>query len=246
MADAFLGVVRVLSVWGVMGDLIATPLNEAGPDFPNRLIMLMSPYAGWGSRFDGNTAARWAQVALAVTYAEEVTEEVRQSVIDALLHIVSNNCLISYNGCSFTFNFSRASPILPELWAWLKEQPPLPPICSGRMMGTQAHAVRRVRELGDVEILKSYLFLVWSEWNGIDQGGFTEMCAAIGKELGRNGMGCHREVLITRLDHILGQLDSGLEHLRKQNPTLDEDHIPTARKQYGKLRDVLVGVNEEA
>ena len=72
------------------------------------------------------------------------------------------------------------------------------------------------------------------------------MCTSIREDLGGIGMGGHREVLIKRLDHVLGQLDSGLEHLRQQRPLLNENHIPQARKEYGDLREVLLAVNKEA
>jgi len=229
MMDALLGVVRVPNVGEFMAEPIATLLREAGPDFPNRVMTLMSPHADWlylGR--NANTVTRWAEAALAVSYSEEVG----QSVIDALLQIARNKSL---------------QPYIPvDIWAWLKKRPSLPPICEGRWVGTMAYVVCWVRELGDVEILESYFLLVWSEWNTIYPWGFTEMCTAIREDLCGIGMGSHREVLIKRLDHVLGQLDSGLEHLRQQSPLLHENHIPRARKEYGDLREVLLEVNKEA
>jgi len=102
-----------------------------------------------------------------------------------------------------------------------------------------------VRELGDVEILESYFLLVWSEWNYIRDLG--EMIDSIRGDFGPGiGVGHHREVLIERLDHVLGQLDRGLEHLRKHNPNLEAHNISTAEKDYGRLRDVLLEVDREA
>jgi len=48
MTDALLGVVRVPNVRKFMVQPIATLLGEAGPDFPNRVMTLMSPHADCG------------------------------------------------------------------------------------------------------------------------------------------------------------------------------------------------------
>jgi len=189
----------------------------------------MSPYADWGPESNRNTVTRWTEAVLAVPC---YTEEVGQRVVDALLQIASNIYI---------------QPYIPvNIWAWLKKRPSLPPVCSGRKMGTWHHVIPRVRQLGDIEILESYLLLVWSEWNVAYQGGFIEMCTSIREDLGGIGMGCHREVLINRLDYVLGQLDRGLEHLKQRNPLLGEDHIPEARIQYEGLREVLLEVGREA
>jgi len=228
MTDAFLGVVRVPNVGKFMAKPISTLLREAGPDFPNRVIILTSPHADWGQEPNTNTITRWAEAALAVPY----TWEVGRSVVDALLQIASNNSL---------------QPYIPvTIWAWLKRRPSLPPICTGRKMGAWARVILKVRELGDVEILESYFLLVWSEWNVIYQAGFTEMCTAIREDFGGIGMRCHREVLVKRLNHVLGQLDWGSRYLKQQNPSLGERHIPAAREQYRKLKEVLLEVDKEA
>jgi len=228
MADACLGVIRVPDMWMSLGRQITALLDEGGPDFPNRLVTLMFPYAHWRYGPGTNTVTRWAEAALAVPY----TEEVGQSVVDALLQIAS-----------YTF----LQPYIPvDIWAWLKKQPTLPPICRGRRMRTVEPVVRRVRELRDIEILESYLLLVWSEWNSAPPDGFTEMRTSIREDLGGIWMERHREVLIKRLDHVLGQLDMGLGHLREPRPLLDEDHIRKARVQYEELREVLLEVDKGA
>jgi len=228
MTDAFLGVVRVQNVGEFMAQPIARLLGEAGPDFPNRVMTLMSPHADWWRRGpNANTVTRWAEAALAVPYSEEIC----QSVVDTLLQIASNGHL---------------EPFIPvSMWAWLKKRPSLPPICYGRKKGAWGCVVRRVRELGDVEILESYFLLVWSEWNHIYVG-LPEMYASIRKDLGGIGMGRHREVLIKRLDHILEQLDMGLGHLQEQNPLLGGDHILEAREQYRELKGMLLKADREA
>ena len=56
-------------------------------------------------------------------------------------------------------------------------------------------------------------------------------------------MGHHRIGLVQRLDRILAQLNLGLEHLRRDKPHLQEYEVQRIRAQYGKLKDVLLGVN---
>ena len=67
----------------------------------------------------------------------------------------------------------------------------------------------RVRALGDVEILKSYLFLVWSKRGPIDddRGGLAEMRTLLQEDVSGIEMGHHREELVERLDHVLQGLD---------------------------------------
>ena len=72
------------------------------------------------------------------------------------------------------------------------------------------------------------------------------MCISIREDFGGIGMWRHREVLTERLDHVLGRLDLGLEHLRQQKPSLGEDHIQRARGQYGGLKEELLEVDKEA
>ena len=227
MVDAYLGVIR--TQWG--RDFVARPITtlfgNAGPDFPNRAMALLSPYVNWET-VNTDVITRWASAASAVPY----TEEVGQSVVDTLLQIASN---------------ARLQPHIPvDIWTWLKKLPSLPPGCWGRKWGTKDHVVRRVRELRDVEILESYFLLVWSEWNIIHSDGLGEMCTSIGKDLCGIGMRHHREVLIKRLDHVLGELDRGWKCLKQHGLELDEQDIYKARKQYGKLKKLLLEADREA
>ena len=186
MADAFLNIARVPNVGTIMTLPMAKLLGAPGPDFPNRIMTLMPPDGDWGPEFNAKIVTGWVN-AVADTYTE-----VGQSVVDTLLQIAANSFLQPY------------IPI--GIWAWLKDLPPLPPICRGWSMGTRRDVVCGVRRLEDVEILESYFLLVWSEWSVIYPEGSIEMCTAIREDLGGIGMGRHREVLIRRLDHVLGQL----------------------------------------
>lgn len=228
MVDAYLGIIKVLGGGGAIIQPIVTLFNEAIPDPPNRVVTLMSPHVPWTWWSNEDTVAWWAAAASATPY----TGEVGRSVVDTLLQIASNASLTPY------ISFS--------IWAWLKKQPSLPPICHGRSVGTKNHVVHRVRELGNVDILESYLLLVWSEWDTISAEGFAEMCTSIREDLGGIWMGHHREVLIKRLDSVLGQLDRGLGHLKQYKTTLTEYDIVTAKQQYRKLKDALLEVDREA
>lgn len=83
-----------------------------------------------------------------------------------------------------------------------------PPFFPRRSKGAEGGVVRQVRALKDLELLKSYLLLVWSEWVYIDDpsGGLAEMQATIREDFGGIGMWRHRKDLIKRLDHVLWRL----------------------------------------
>ena len=230
--DAYFGILEAPKVKDFVARQIATLLDEAGPTSPNWTVTLVLPYADWGlsiTRSPRDIVTRWAEVASTVPY----TEEFGQSVVDTLLQIACDDLL---------------QPYIPvDIWAWLKQRPSLPPICDGRSEGTTSEVVRRVRELGNVEILESYFLLVWSEWDYIYSKGLTEMCTSIREDLGGIGMGRHREILIKRLDDVLGELATRwLGHFRQHIPSLDQGDITVATKQYGELKEVLLEVDKEA
>jgi hypothetical protein len=138
---------------------------------------------------------QWAAAASAVPY----TDEIGQSVADTLLHIASNTSL---------------QPHIPiDMWSWLRKSPSLPPICAGRYYGSHSDVVRIVQGLGDIETLTAYLLLVWSEWQY--QYAIEEMCALIRNDFSGIRMGYHRKKLLQHLDHVLGQLELGTEHLQQ-------------------------------
>lgn len=233
MIDAFLGVVRAsgsrMSLWHAIRPFIPTLFNEASP----RTIVLTSPHIPWHSDLHDkeNVVNRWeaAVAASVVPYKEEIG----QSVTDVLLHIASVDALQP--------NIHTSS------WSWLNKRPSLPPICLGRPMGTKKCVIRRVRKLGDIEILKSYFLLVWSEWDSIGwSDGAAEMRDSIRKEFGGIGMGNHRDDLIKHLDHVLGELDRGLGYLKQHRLWIDEDDVRRAKDQYGRLKEVLLEVDRGA
>jgi len=173
-------------------------------------------------------------------------------VVDALLQIASVGDL---------------NPHIPvDLWAWLKRQSSLPPVCSRRSAGTTYEAVRKIRELGDVEILKSHLLLVWSEWVFIPPSGFTEMRTSIREDLAGIGMFRHREVLMEGLDRVIAGIgteghqevlaerlsfdiqlfDREAGHYSRDNVFTGAFRVLEARGQYGVLEGVLLNVDRRA
>ena len=224
MLVAILHVVRISKmqpfVWHHIRPFVGTLVSDASPN----AVVLMSPHLFRDSTKDKEgLVQRWVAATSAATY----TEEVGQSVVDMLLQIASEDKLVPY--------------IPADLWSWLTKRPSLPPICRGRFLGTRGSIVEVVRALKDTEVLKSYLLLVWSEWDYLYDGGFYKMCTSIREDFGRNGMGHHRVDLIQRLDHVLEQIDHGPEH-----PAQRDFRMWGKKDQYQKLRETLLEINIEA
>jgi len=213
-------------MWHCVEPLVAVLLNEESPISLKQAAILASPYLPWKDFTNNEHLLQlWAMAAPEVPY----TNDIGQSVVDTLLWIAND-----------------ASPRLHipvGMWSWLNKRPSLPPVCLGRFYGFTQDAMRAVRTLKDVEILKSYLLLIWSEWDEPWWVGFSEMCALLREDFGGIGMGHHREDLLRRLDYVLGRLDLGPEHL---HPKLTAHLIWCLRKRYEKLRDVLREVDGEA
>ena len=235
MADTLLCVARALNsnywefMWRHVGPYIVPLFGKPTTPSLDSIIILASHNVPWRSeQVDKDTVARWAAATLAIPY----TEEVGQSVVDALLQIASVDSL---------------RPHIPiGIWAWLKRRPSPPPVCYGRWIGIKEDVVRHVRALEDIEILKSYFLFVWSEWDPVKYswrcGSLQKMLASIQEDFGGIGMGHHRKELINRLDHILGQLDLGSEHLRLRKPSLDDNSVRLAKEQYGELKKLLLDI----
>ena len=224
-------------LWHRVKPFVNTLFNGASDVSLKRAVMLVSPYVPWDKwNFGDNLIRAW--VAIASTIPKD--KEVAPSVVDALLQIASLGLLPSYN--------------YGDVWSWLTLRPSLPSICKGRRIGSDSDVVRAVRELKDIDIFKSYLLLVWSEWDSpwsewgsprSEWGpprspGFLMMCEWIREELSGIEMNHHRAVLVQRLDHVLGQLDKGLEYPRHDRPELDEEGLQERKDQYERLREVLL------
>jgi len=222
MFDAFLYAARASMkqkfLWKRAEQFASPLLSKASP----RAILLASPHIPWRLlKHRGDLVQLWAMATRDVPY----TEEIGESVVNTLLQIASE------------------APLLPhiplQVWSWLTKLPSIPPVCLGRCNGTRPHIIRAVRRFRDIGILKSYFILVWAEWDFISSGGFDEMCDSIREDFSGPLMHSHREDLIQRLDHILGQLDLGLGHLGQHNPNLREDHLQEMGDQYSVLKRIL-------
>jgi len=215
-------------MWHCVKPLIVTLLKDEHSISPKRAIVLVSPHLAW-CNFTNNeyTIQLWAAAVFAVPY----TQDIGQCVVDTLLLIESQDSLRSH------------LPV--TMWSLLNKRPPLPPICAGRSLGTKRGSVQTVRRLGDIETLTSYLLLVWSEWDGI-LSGFEDMCTSIKEDFSGIRTGRHRKELLQRLDHVLGQLERGLSHLRQFKPSLPGTHIWAAKPQYRILRELLLEADREA
>ena len=155
MLDTFLHAVGASKewefVWHRVGQNANRLLHEASP----RAIVLVSPHIRLDLSADREDLVQlWAT---AVSVVPD-TEEVASSVVDTLLQIASQHDLLPH--------------IPADIWLWLTKQPPLPPICLGRNVGTCAHVVKAVRALKNIEVLRSYFLLVWSQWNHFSPGSF--------------------------------------------------------------------------
>jgi hypothetical protein len=217
------------SIWCRVYGYIAKLFERPSPSSIYRVIALTAHYWGWGSW--GNTeiaVVKWETAILEVPY----TEETCQSAVATALQVVHDGSL---------------RPHIPvKVWAWLKKQPILPPQSEGRTKGPNPDVISHIRGLGDIEILKSYLVLLWSEWKlpsdeEIDATGIT-----IRKDFCGTRMEQHRKDLVRRLDHVLGELDRGWGYFSQHTtcyPTQDE--VELAKGRYGKLKDVLLEVERE-
>jgi hypothetical protein len=217
------------SRWTMWDRVVPGFFNAARPP----AIVLASPHVDWFDQPSLNRedlVTRWVAAASAVTYSEEVA----WSVVDVLSH---------------TAYFPSLRSLIPiGVWAWLKKRPSLPQNSPRRSMGMMNDDTARcVWRLGDFEILKSYLLVVWSEWDPPTHLNFYETCISIVRtDFRGRRMGNHRGDLVNRLDHILEQLDRGLNHFREQKPHYTESNLREAKEKYGGLRRVVMEMDREA
>ncbi|KAF9783505.1 hypothetical protein BJ322DRAFT_1071378 [Thelephora terrestris] len=233
------------SMWHQTKSYIAALFEGSSSPSLDRVIVLISPHISLPTfdlpRTDQKVmrglvvirraplVARWATAVLAVPH----TEEVGWSVVDATLQIALSD------------HWRAHIPI--GVWAWFKERPYLPPRCLGRSQGTNPGIINHVRSLGDLEILKSYFLLVWSEWEVLSDDAFDEMGVSIQQDFCGTGMEKHREDLVERLDQVIEELGRGLEHFTRHTKQYSvEDEIQVTRKQYRRLKEAVLVVEREA
>jgi len=88
---ALRSLIRTNAVWHCIKPVMATLFYEPGTPSPDRVMTLASPYLLW-NKCNRDTVTRWSMAALA-TLAVPHTEEVGQSVIDALWWVASVDTL---------------------------------------------------------------------------------------------------------------------------------------------------------
>jgi hypothetical protein len=100
-------------------------------------------------------------------------------------------------------------------------------------VGGYVGTISYIPRLGDIDILKSYFLLVWTE--KFIRGNIDEMESLIREHFGGIRMEGHREDLIIRLVNILGELDRMPESRSKGE----------AVAQYTKLKDALLELHRD-
>ena len=233
LLDTFLRAARASGKRGFMWYRIRQPatalLGGGGPVSLKQAIILASPHLPWQDpAINGHFVQLWAAATRDVPY----THDIGQCVVDTLLLIAPRGTLRQH--------------IPVDMWSWLNKRPCLPPACTGGSRGTERDVVQTVRGLGDVETLTSYLLHVWSEWEYLYPDGLEEMCVLIREDFSGIGMGDRRRDLLQRLHHVLGQLNLGLEPIRQREQGLSGDDVQSMKGQYGRLREALLTVDEEA
>ena len=230
-------------MWHQVKPLFVMLLDRWSPVSQKQAAILALPHLHWRDvTNDKNLIELWAAATSVVPY----TDEICCSVVDTLLQIASDNTLWQY------------IPI--DMWSWANRCPLLPPLCAGRYWGSARSVVQTVQALDDIEILTSYFYLVWSEWDHLRSGlGYlcqTEyllnqdtlpvMHASIREDFSGIEMGYYRTYLLKRLDYILGELDLGLDHFQQHVPNFNENDIQQMKTQYKKLKWLLHGVDRKA
>ena len=226
--NAFLHAANALGsygfLWHCVQPFMKTLLNDTSNVSLTRAAMFASPYIHW-RRWDFRDLVQ-AWVATASTIPKE--KELAPSVVDALLQIASSDLLPPGNHG--------------DVWSWLTLRPSLPPICKGRYWGRHPDVMQQVRGLKDIEILKSYLLVVWSEWDFLWD--LSTTCECIREEFSGVEANSHRAELVQRLDEVIEELDKGLEYLQRDRPGLREGGLQRRKGQYEELRRILKEIPE--
>jgi hypothetical protein len=206
-------------VWCHVVLYISRLFEERSPTSLNRVIVLMAPHVPWRKALNSPVAvARWASAVLTVPH----TEEVSQSVLDALIRISSVELLRPY------------VPI--EIWRWLKGHPSLPPAYRGETEDGHQNIIVYIRRLGDIEIITSYFLIFWSDRFFPSSSSCYQTECSIKEDFGEAETEEHRKALVERLDQLLEQLDAQLEHPEQRNPLISEASLRKAKKRYARLK----------
>ena len=214
--------------WPHIKTHITSFFDKSTPPSLNRVIILTLPYVGRDVYADPTTVvSSWIAAASAIPYSE-----VDKNMTQALLMVLSNDDM---------------RPHIPvNICAWLTTRLSLQLKSWGRFHASQRPVVRHIRTLGDIEILKSYFLLVWSEWQPHQDDCLVEMEITIREDFNGIGMRDHRDDLINRLDFVRGELDRGLDHFRQYRPWVGPGFFQMEREKYGRLKDALLAADKIA
>ena len=158
----------------------------------------------------------WMKAASALPY----TDDVCCSVVVGVINMASSDELLSH--------------IPMDAWDWFNKRPILPPECMVLLPMALEFQIQKIRRLGNVKLIVSYLHVTWSEKRRPWDHGVSAMGLLIKDELSGIGAAGHRKDLIQRLDYVLLQFDQG------------HGEGPWVRKEYEELRKGLLEVDEEA
>jgi len=212
------------SLWERIQPFTNTLLNDAS-DIPlKRAAMFASPYILWYRQDFRDLVQAWVETASAIPKEKEIAP----SVVGALLQVAHKGLLPPGNHG--------------DVWSWLTLRPSLPPICRGRNLGSSPRVMLQVRGLEDIEILKSYLLVVWSEWDCLQDP--PKMYKCIREEFSGVEASSHRAELVQRLDEVIRELNKGLVYLQRDKPDLEEEELRKRKRQYEKLRKILKEIPE--
>ena len=211
-------------LWHYIKPFMNTLFSEASDVSLKRTAILALSYTSWDTGDSRDLVRAWVETVSAIPKEEEVAP----SVVDALLQMARFNLLPPGNHG--------------DVWSWLTLRPSLPPMCRGRDQGSHPDVMWQVRGLKDIEILKSYFLVVWSEWDHLWDS-FT-MCECIREEFSGVEANSHRADLLQRLDEVIGELDKGLAYLQRDKPYLPEWELRSGKGQYEELRKILKEIPE--
>ena len=211
-------------LWYWIKPFMNTLFSDVSDASLKRTAILALPYTSWHTGDSDDLVRAWVETVSAIPKEEEVAP----SVVDALLQMAYFNLLPPGNHG--------------DIWSWLTLRPSLPPFCRGRYLGSHLHVIQQVRGLKDIEILKSYLLVVWSEWDPLWNS--STMCECIREEFSGVEANSHRAELVQRLDEVIGELDKGLEYLQRDRPDLGEGELQFKKEQYEELRKILKEILE--
>ena len=211
-------------LWYRIQPFMNTLFNDASDASLKRAAILASPYVPWSNWDLQGLVRAWVETVSAIPKEKEVAP----SVVNALLQIAYFELLPPGSHG--------------DVWSWLTLRPSLPPFCRGRYLGSNLRVIKQVRGLKDIEILKSYFLVVWSEWDPLCNS--STMCECIREEFSGVEANSHRADLLQRLDEVIGELDKGSEYLQRDRPDLKERQLQRRKEQYEELRKILKEIPE--